>query len=73
MLHAVESGNGPLRHNTTAVSISAKNWGWRHADRAAPALSGLNLQIPAGSKVLLAGPSGAGKSTLLYALAGVLH
>ena len=57
----------------TAVSVSARNWGWRHADRAQPALRGLDLDIRAGERVLLAGPSGAGKSTLLYALAGVLH
>lgn len=56
-----------------AVSITAKNWGWRHADRTKPALWGLDLDIPAGQRVLLAGASGAGKSTLLYALAGVLH
>lgn len=56
-----------------AVSITAKGWGWRHADRSNPALWGLDLEIPAGQRVLLAGASGAGKSTLLYALAGVLH
>lgn len=55
------------------VAISATNWGWRHADRTNAALQGLNLEIPAGQRVLLAGASGAGKSTLLYALAGVLH
>ncbi|MFJ6418057.1 ATP-binding cassette domain-containing protein [Paeniglutamicibacter sp. NPDC091659] len=56
-----------------AVSVTAKDWGWRHADRSNPALWGLDLEIPAGQRVLLAGASGAGKSTLLYALAGVLH
>lgn len=55
------------------IAISATNWGWRHADRTTAALAGLNMQIPAGQRVLLAGASGAGKSTLLYALAGVLH
>lgn len=55
------------------IAISATNWGWRHADRSTAALAGLNIQIPAGQRVLLAGASGAGKSTLLYALAGVLH
>lgn len=57
----------------TGVSVTARGWGWRHADRANPALQGLDLEIPAGQRVLVAGPSGAGKSTLLYALAGVLH
>lgn len=52
--------------------ITAADWGWRHAGRPVPAVAGLDLEVPAGQKVLLAGPSGAGKSTLLYALAGVL-
>ncbi|NUL45937.1 ABC transporter ATP-binding protein [Cellulosimicrobium funkei] len=52
--------------------ITAAGWGWRHAGRPVPAVAGLDLEVPAGQKVLLAGPSGAGKSTLLYALAGVL-
>lgn len=62
----------PHRH-AQAVAVSARNWGWRHADRTEPALRGLDLEIRAGERVLLAGPSGAGKSTLLYALAGVLE
>ncbi|VXB80273.1 ABC transporter ATP-binding protein [Citricoccus sp. K5] len=52
--------------------ITAAGWGWRHAGRPVPAVADLDLEVPAGQKVLLAGPSGAGKSTLLYALAGVL-
>ncbi|MGG5751944.1 ATP-binding cassette domain-containing protein, partial [Zafaria sp. Z1313] len=36
-------------------------------------MSGLDLDIRPGERILLAGPSGAGKSTLLHALAGVLH
>lgn len=48
------------------------SWGWRHSGREQPALSGLDLHIEPGEKVLLLGPSGAGKSTLLHALAGVL-
>lgn len=35
-------------------------------------LSGLDLDIPAGQRVLLAGPSGSGKSTLLRAIGGLL-
>ncbi|WP_313810937.1 ATP-binding cassette domain-containing protein [Glutamicibacter sp.] len=55
------------------LAISARNFGWQHAEREAPAINGLNVKIPAGQKVLVLGPSGAGKSTLLYALAGVLE
>ncbi|WP_432485454.1 ATP-binding cassette domain-containing protein [Kineococcus esterisolvens] len=40
---------------------------------ARPVLDGVDLDVPAGQRVLLAGPSGAGKSTLLRALAGVLE
>jgi len=35
-------------------------------------LSGFDLRIPAGQRVLLTGPSGCGKSTLLRAMAGLL-
>jgi energy-coupling factor transport system ATP-binding protein len=36
-------------------------------------IPGVDLDIPAGQRVLLVGPSGSGKSTLLRALAGVLE
>jgi len=54
------------------AAVSARGWGWRHAGRPRPAVSGLDLDISPGERVLLLGPSGAGKSTLLHALAGVL-
>ena len=54
------------------ATITARGWGWRHAGRSRPAVSGLDLDIRPGERVLLLGPSGAGKSTLLHALAGVL-
>jgi energy-coupling factor transport system ATP-binding protein len=54
------------------AAITARGWGWRHAGRPRPAVSGLDLDIRPGERVLLLGPSGAGKSTLLHALAGVL-
>lgn len=54
------------------AAITARGWGWRHAGRLRPAVSGLDLDIRPGERVLLLGPSGAGKSTLLHALAGVL-
>ncbi|SDL14685.1 energy-coupling factor transport system ATP-binding protein [Arthrobacter sp. ov407] len=54
------------------AAVTARGWGWRHAGRPRPALSGLDLDIQPGERVLLLGPSGAGKSTLLHALAGVL-
>ncbi|MGY3319399.1 ABC transporter ATP-binding protein [Arthrobacter sp. TE12232] len=54
------------------AAVTARGWGWRHAGRLRPAVSGLDLDIRPGERVLLLGPSGAGKSTLLHALAGVL-
>ena len=54
------------------AAVTARGWGWRHAGRPRPAVSGLDLGIRPGERVLLLGPSGAGKSTLLHALAGVL-
>ncbi|PPI37986.1 MULTISPECIES: ABC transporter ATP-binding protein [unclassified Rathayibacter] len=52
--------------------VRARGWSWRHAGRSRDALSGLDLALEPGERVLLLGPSGAGKSTLLHALAGVL-
>lgn len=54
------------------LGIRAEGWGWQHADRAQPAVQGLDLRIEPGEKVLLLGPSGAGKSTFLHAAAGLL-
>ena len=58
--------------SVAGASIDARGWGWRHAGRRAFAVSGLDLRIEPGERILLLGPSGAGKSTLLHALAGVL-
>ncbi len=55
------------------TEITAKGFRWQHAEREHPAISGLDVQISAGQKVLLVGPSVAGKSTLLHALAGLLE
>src|SRR5699024_11282169 len=54
------------------LPITARGYSWTHADRDEPAVGPLDLDIPAGQKVLLLGPSGAGKSTLLHPLSGVL-
>ena len=56
----------------SGARVTASGWGWRHAGRSRPAVSGLDLHIQPGERVLVLGPSGAGKSTLMHALAGVL-
>lgn len=53
--------------------IELNNFSWHHPGRPEPVISGLNLTINPGEKVLLLGTSGAGKSTLLHTIAGVLH
>ena len=54
------------------AQVRLDGWGWRHAGRAAWAVTSVSLGIEPGERVLLLGASGAGKSTLLHALAGVL-
>lgn len=57
----------------TGARIEAKDFGWHHPGRPTPVISGINLVIEPGQKVLLLGPSGAGKSTLLHAMGGTIH
>ncbi|WP_448626149.1 ABC transporter ATP-binding protein [Geodermatophilus sp. URMC 64] len=57
--------SGPAR-------VVARGLGVRHASRRAWALTGADLVVEPGERVLLTGASGAGKSTLLAALAGLL-
>lgn len=54
------------------AEFAVKGLTWRPARRRTPVITGLDLHIPAGQRLLVAGASGAGKSTLLRALCGVL-
>ena len=54
----------------TAPLLQARDLHVRYG--AVEALSGVSLQVPAGSIVTVIGPNGAGKSTLLNALMGLL-
>jgi energy-coupling factor transport system ATP-binding protein len=57
---------------TGPVRVGARGLGVRHATRRAWALTGIDLAVEPGERVLVTGGSGAGKSTLLAAVAGVL-
>ena len=57
---------------STAAALAATGWSWTPAGHASPVLSGLDLSIRPGQRVLVLGASGSGKSTLLQAWAGVL-
>ncbi|MET8044235.1 thiol reductant ABC exporter subunit CydC [Micromonospora sp. NPDC005215] len=45
----------------------------RYRDGAAPALDGINLDLPAGRRIAVVGPSGAGKSTVAAVLTGTVR
>ncbi|NRQ48778.1 ABC transporter ATP-binding protein [Aeromicrobium stalagmiti] len=57
---------------TSAGEVRLRGFTWRPLGRRLPVVSGLDLTIGPGERVLLAGPSGAGKSTVLHALVGAL-
>ena len=48
--------------------ISFKDFSFQYRAQKKPTLTGINLDIYPGEKVLIAGPSGSGKSTLLRRL-----
>ena len=59
----------------TAIEIRGvhKTYAQRRGNQTRPALSGIDLTIPAGSVFGLSGPNGAGKSTLINILAGLVN
>lgn len=62
----------PSRPETAPAALRLQGLTWRPLTRREPTIAGLDLEIPAGQRVLLAGASGSGKSTVLRALAGLL-
>ncbi len=57
---------------TGPVGVRARGLAVRHASRRAWALTGVDLDVAPGERVLVTGASGAGKSTLFAVLAGLL-
>ena len=60
----IVDGTKRLPAPTAGSSIAFQDVTFNYPGRATPALSEVNLTVPAGSTVALVGPSGAGKSTL---------
>jgi len=76
LFHAAARPDLPGSLNAYATSesspiIEMRDLSFRYSDRAQPVLSGTNLEIAAGDRVVLEGASGGGKSTLVSILAGV--
>ena len=61
------------REDTHPARLTARAFGVRHASRHAWALTGVDLVVEPGERVLVTGASGSGKSTLFAAVAGVLE
>jgi energy-coupling factor transport system ATP-binding protein len=69
---ARHAGLLPADGRAAPARLVARGLGVRHASRRAWALTGVDLVVEPGERVLVTGSSGAGKTTLLAAVAGIL-
>ncbi len=67
-----QSVDDPLRgtHAASQMTLRFEDVTVQYPGRARPAISGLNLEIPAGQTVLVLGPSGSGKTTFARLVMG---
>jgi ABC-type multidrug transport system fused ATPase/permease subunit len=61
----------PVRRTAGPVAVSLRDVTFRYPGGERPVLSGINLDIPAGSLVSVTGPVGSGKSALARAILGL--
>ena len=64
--------NGKKGQLQIPPALTAENLSLGYEGQLQPVFKGLNLELPAGGRILLTGPSGCGKSTLLTAVAGLM-
>ena len=55
-----------------SIAVEFKNFSFKYRAQAAPTLTGINLTLYKGEKVLIAGRSGSGKSTLVHLINGLI-
>lgn len=71
MQHVARVTSDPRQNPEPAVEVRGLGHIYEGRDGAVPALSDINLTVPAGHFIVIVGPSGCGKTSLLMMLAGL--
>ena len=66
-------GDSKRRAGSRSPLVSVENLSFRYPRTAAPALSGVSLEINEGETIAIMGANGSGKTTLLLSIPGLLH